>query len=85
MNNVKSFGPTYAHIAGNDNFLADMFSCLDCLNRLSANPLKRESTEIPVNNFSFILDDDELLECFLNLPDTDNIPLALDLAHIAQG
>jgi hypothetical protein len=70
---------TYKHIAGDDNFLADMFSRLDCLDKeYSANqdtPSKRES----INNFSFILDDEELLECFLNLPDAVDLPFALDL------
>jgi hypothetical protein len=44
---------------------------------------KRERST--VENFSFILDDDELLECFLNLPDAIYIPFALDLERIAQG
>jgi hypothetical protein len=43
-------------------------------------PLKSEST----NNFSFILDDDELLECFLNLPDAVDLPFALDKQQISQ-
>jgi hypothetical protein len=31
------------------------------------------------------LDDEELLECFLNLPNADDIPFALDPKCIAQG
>jgi hypothetical protein len=34
---------------------------------------------------SFILDDTELLECFLNLPSHHKIPFALNLNQIAQG
>jgi hypothetical protein len=85
LNYVERFGPTYKHIAGDDNFLADMFSQLDRLDEEYSTsqdtPLKRES----INNFSFILDDEELLECFLNLPDAIDLPFALDLEQIAQG
>jgi hypothetical protein len=52
---VKEFGPTYCHIAGKDNFLADMFSHLDHLFDLDvphSDPSKRESS---VSNFSFLL------------------------------
>jgi hypothetical protein len=84
LNYIERFGPTYQHIAGEDNFLADMFSG-QC-NRLDEETTsflkKREST---VEKFSFILDDDELLEYFLNLPDGDDIPFALDLEQITQG
>jgi hypothetical protein len=45
-------------------------------------PWKRKST---VENFSFLLDDEDLLECFLNLPDENHLPFALDLGRIAQG
>ena len=45
-------------------------------------PTKNNTT---VANFSFILDDEEMLECFLNLPAQDEIPFALDLQQISQG
>jgi hypothetical protein len=82
LNYVERFGPKYVHISENDNFLADMFSQLDCLSKQTVDPLKKESTD---SNFSFILSDEELLECFLNLPDDNHIPFALDLVRIAQG
>jgi hypothetical protein len=63
-----------------------MFSHLPRLNDPNTSipdaPLKRENT---IENFSFILADDELLKCFLNLPDTNDIPFALDLERLAQG
>jgi hypothetical protein len=31
LNYIKRFGPKYMHIAGDDNFLANMFSWLACL------------------------------------------------------
>ena len=86
LNYIERFGPEYLHIAGDDNFLADMFSRLHRLDDkfipLDSSPKKRENS---IENFSFLLDDNELLECFLNLPNTDDIPFALDLARIAQG
>jgi hypothetical protein len=85
LNYIECFGPTYIHIVGDDNFLSKMLSYLRLDNKTTPPdaPLKRESS---VNNFYFILDDNyELLECFLNLPDTDNLPFALDLKNIAQG
>jgi hypothetical protein len=85
LNYVERFGPTYKHIAGDDNFQAGMFSRLDRLDKEYSTsqdtPLKRES----INNFSFILDNKEILECFLNLPDAVDLPFALDLEQIAQG
>jgi hypothetical protein len=83
---IEQFGPSYTHISGEDNFLADMFSHLPRLE--DANifipdaPSKRENI---IENVSFISDDDELLECFLNLPDANDIPFALDLECLAQG
>jgi hypothetical protein len=38
-----------------------------------------------VNNFSFLLDDFKMFECFLNLPDKNALPFALDLQRIATG
>jgi hypothetical protein len=77
LNHIERFGPTYQHIAGKNNFLANMFSQCNQLDEETTSFLKkREST---VKHFSFILDDDELLECFLILPDEDDIPFALDL------
>jgi hypothetical protein len=71
------------HIAGEDNFLADMFSPLDRLR--DQDHTTKESSVNTFNNFSFILHDKELLQCFLNLQDANDIPFALDLACIAQG
>jgi hypothetical protein len=56
--------------------LNDAFAPPDCP------PKKRESS---VKRFSFLLDSNELLERFFNLPDADDIPFALDLKRIAQG
>jgi hypothetical protein len=47
---------------------------------------KRESpVSSPVNNFLFLLDDNKLLECFLNLLHENNLPFAVNLQHITKG
>jgi hypothetical protein len=38
-----------------------------------------------VKNVSVLLDDNKLLECFLNLPDENDLPFTLDLQRIATG
>jgi hypothetical protein len=83
----------YLHIARDYNFLTSMFSQLERLDENSPQtdtPSKRES------NFSFLIDDnkllecflnlpDELLKCFLNFPDAIDLPFVLDLERISQG
>jgi hypothetical protein len=56
-----------------------MFSHLDWL---SDQDFDHTENEKMVNNFSFLWDNKELLECFLHLPDANNMPFALDLAQI---
>jgi hypothetical protein len=64
-----------------------MFSRLNQLSNdvIAVNtPTKRESS-VKVYNFSFLINGNELLKCFLNLPDGNKLPFALDLQRIAQG
>ena len=97
LNYLEHFGPTYVHIPGKHNFLADMFSCLPCRTDLSQ-PQEEEKTELkelklhPMTFDSWYsstmydhLDNPEVMECFLNLPDNGNDqPIALDYGHLAQ-
>jgi hypothetical protein len=95
LNYIKRFGPKYSHITGDDNFLADMFSRLSRLSDadvpISSLPKKESSVSngiihvAPTENYSFLLDDPKMLDCFLNLPDEDELPFALDLQRIAIG
>ena len=77
LNYVERFHPTYTHISGDDNFLADMFSRLDRISNIATSPIPKSTLKTNTNgslnaktpnNFSFLLDDDEMLDCFLNLP-----------------
>jgi hypothetical protein len=62
-----------------------MFSCLPCLNDNNTQPDDPSKSKSSAGNFHHILDDNKLLECFLNLPDADDLPFALDLKFMAQG
>ena len=100
LNYLEHFGPTYVHIAGDKNFLADMFSRLP---RRDDIPQEKESSssgsefefELELRHLTLDcwhsssmfdhLDDPDVFECFLNLPDTgDDIPLALDYLRLSQ-
>jgi hypothetical protein len=59
-----------------------MFSGLDRLT--DQDQTTKESSINMVNNFFFLLDDQELLKCFLNLPVANGVPFAFDLAHLAH-
>jgi hypothetical protein len=89
LNFVEGFNPTYLHIVGDDNFLADMFSRLSRLSNMDmpfeALPNRESPASFPINNFSFLLDNNKLLECSLNLPRKNDLPFALDLQRIAKG
>jgi hypothetical protein len=75
LNYIEQFSPSFTHISGDNNFLADMFSRLPRLD----DSIPDTPSNSTVKNYSFILDDEELLECFLNLPAADHLPFALDL------
>jgi hypothetical protein len=85
VNCIEHFGPKYLLISGEGNFLADMFSRLPWQDNDTPPETPSNKSRITINNFSFILNGNELLECFLNLPDHDDIPFALDPEWIAQG
>jgi hypothetical protein len=76
------------HIPGKKNFLANTFSRLPCHNDIDY-PLEEEKEclrNIKLDSFhTSILDDYELTDCFLNLPDLNYEPFPLNFQHIAQG
>jgi hypothetical protein len=39
----------------------------------------------PTEKFSFLLDNIQMVDCFLNLPDEDELPFALNLRRTAAG
>jgi hypothetical protein len=94
LNYIERFGPKYLHITGDDNFLANMFSHLSRLSNANVpvapiqankNTTNGITHVTPTENVSFLLDDIEMFNWFLNLPNKDNLPLSLDLCCIAAG
>jgi hypothetical protein len=78
---LEAFGPTFHYIKGKNFVIADTFSHLP-----QRDSLKEKSPSISIKNDSFAikLDHEDMLECFLNYPDPNEIPYPLDYALIHQ-
>jgi transposase InsO family protein len=91
---LEDYAPTFHYIKGEDNPLAD------ALSRLSFDEGKNSSsarttydlddtidrTLDPLNAYySMAVDDDCLLDCFVNLPDSENVPFSMDYQTIADA
>jgi hypothetical protein len=89
LNYLEEYSPTYHHIPGKMNNIADIFSCLPGWEyiKYTLEEEKERLSNIELNNsyHTSILDDPELVDCFLNLPDLNYQPFPLDFVHIAQG
>jgi transposase InsO family protein len=89
LNYIDEFAPTYTHIPGEENFLADSFSRLPIRNDLEypseEEKLRWINMDMELQKTTSILSDVDLVDCFLNLPDLHAAPFPLDFAHIAQG
>ena len=98
---IEEYHPIFHYIKGTENTLADALSCLPhsqrqiaTISQLSSphahtKALGHKISEINSDNhyFSFLCDDEDLLECFLNFPPVDWAhPFALDFLtiHTAQ-
>jgi hypothetical protein len=82
---IEEYGPTFHYIKGHTNTLAD------ALSRLSkAETLVDSQLSLPRNTFSrstppLAIDDDSLLDCFVNLPSSEGIPFELTYPIIAAA
>ena len=86
---LDEFGPTFHHVAGDDNPLADALSRLGISERQSteAENLKSFSKIPQLDNFySMAIDDDNLLDCFVHLPAQQGVPFQMDfeVIHLNQ-
>jgi hypothetical protein len=88
LNSLEEYLPTYHHIPGENNVTTDSFGHLPHRENINY-PLKEEKEQLyNVNLTSFctsILEDNELIHCFLNLPDLNYEPFPLDSECIVQG
>jgi hypothetical protein len=90
LNYVDKFAPQYEHIPGDDNFLTDSFSRLPIRDDLDYPSEEEKSrwTNMDLelsSKYSGILNNKDLVDCFLNLPELNVDPFPLDFAHLAQG
>ena len=86
---LDEFGPTFHHIPGDDNPLADALSRLGISERQSTEAeivnSNSSHSKIPTQLDSFhsmVLDDDKLLDCFVHLPQQAGVPFQMDYAMI---
>ena len=94
---LEEYNPIFHYIKGSDNTIADAFSWLPCLEGQSPAVKQafspKESELAPghfddhnSHAFSIMVDDDDMLECFLNFPEVDfQHPFALDYQGIANA
>ena len=93
---LEEFNPIFHHIAGIANTLADALSRLPSQERQDSvsplNTLANKTLTTSTNNeqtfnhgFSIQIDDDDMLDCFLNLPTVDHEhPFMLEYTYIAE-
>jgi transposase InsO family protein len=79
---LEDFGVQFHYIKGESNSLADALSRLPLAER--QNPTDSFESDVlpsnPVDNsfYSMAIDDDNLLDCFIHLPQSEDIPFVLD-------
>ena len=90
---LEDFGPKIHYIKGPDNVIADALSRLPFAERQTPSVGPRPSdTDVaddvdPMSSsyFSMAIDDPILSECFVNLPESENVPFELTYARIAAA
>ena len=67
---LEEYSTTMHYIKGQNNFIADTFSCLDQINDSQSLERKNAPLEMPheLEQGCDIVQDAQILECFLNLP-----------------
>jgi len=79
---IEEFGPKFHYIKGDDNCLADAFSRVPT--KHSAIIQDRLNLPQSTDGFYSIMDDPELLQCFLNYPDPAHVRSPLDYQLLQQ-
>jgi transposase InsO family protein len=87
---IEDYNPTFHYVKGEDNPMADALSRLH-IDSVDTEPtVKTNDEELdqmdPLNAFySMAIDDDDLFDCFVHLPEAEGIPFQLDYPTIAAA
>jgi hypothetical protein len=91
---LEEYGPTIHYIEGRNNHAADALSRLLFSERQTSDPgffpekpadvLRQPSNRID-SFFSMVTNEHDLLDCFVHLPDQQNVPFQMDLQTIAEA
>jgi transposase InsO family protein len=95
---IEEYGPTFHYIEGKKNLAADALSRLPCSERQTSagsffghfqkkpSDFSRHTPVDRVDSFySLVTEDPVLLECFVHLPDQNNVPFQMDYQTIAEA
>jgi hypothetical protein len=89
---LEEFGPTFHYIKGESNAAADALSRLPFDENFESGkgfpdqkPMEIPDSEQGSQFFSIITDDPALLDCFVHLPEQQNVPFSMDFATIAAA
>jgi RNase H-like domain found in reverse transcriptase len=98
---IEEFGPQFHYVKGSDNPVADALSRLSFSERQNSNIniypenprdviRPRGSLAAPVLDslasfYTMVTDDPDLLDCFVHLPDQQDVPFQMDYQTIAQA
>jgi hypothetical protein len=84
---IEDYAPIFHYIRGSDNVIADALSRLPLKEQGDAQHPSSDATPSPNSDnefFSIARDAPEMFDCFVNLPEDDNVPFPLDLARMQQ-
>jgi transposase InsO family protein len=82
---LEEYGPVFHYIKGSTNLAADALSRLPFAEGQTTRPSEFSATAADTSFFSMVIDDLDLSECFVHLPDQQGVPFQLDFQNIAQA
>ncbi|GAX16309.1 hypothetical protein FisN_35Hu008 [Fistulifera solaris] len=81
---LEDYGVKLSYVKGSENELADALSRLDFDESLKGSPASCKEAAT-TSFYSMAIDDDDLLDCFVNLPDFKSAPFVLDYNTIREA
>ncbi|EJK57428.1 hypothetical protein THAOC_22528 [Thalassiosira oceanica] len=82
---TEEYAPKLYYVPGEDNILADTFSRLPRLGDDSVQPIELDDCYLGEDGFFSMMDDPELGDCFLNLPELNDPAENPPQLHVHQG